>query len=146
MFRRLIATSSIWMTVPIRLALAVIMVAHGSQKVIGSFGGEGFRTFIAGTTPCSFMRPPALWLAAAALSELLGGVLVGLGLLTRVGAFFICCTMLTAIVGLHWPRFFASNHGYEYPLALFAMSFGLLISGGGMLSADRVMGGRRGRN
>jgi putative oxidoreductase len=145
MFRRLIATSSTWMTVPIRLALAVIMVAHGSQKVLGAFGGPGLRTFISGPTPFAFMRPPSLWLAAAAISELVGGVLVGLGLLTRVGAFFICCTMLTAIVGVHWPIFFASNHGYEYPLALFAMSFGLLISGGGMFSADRVLGGRRGR-
>src|ERR1700737_1855657 len=84
MFRRLIATSSTFATVPIRLALAVIFVAHGAQKVLGSFGGSGFRAFTAGTTPFNFMRPPWLWLAAAAISELVGGVLVGLGLLTRV--------------------------------------------------------------
>ncbi len=145
MFRRLVATSSIWITVPIRLALAVIMMAHGSQKVLGTFGGPGFKSFIAGNTPFTFMRPPSLWLAAAALSELVGGILVGLGFLTRVATFFICSTMLTAIIGVHWPNFFSNNRGFEYPLALFAMSFGLLISGGGMASIDRGLTRGRGR-
>ena len=145
MFSRLIATSSTFATVPIRLALAVIFVAHGAQKVLGSFGGPGFSGFTSGTTPFSFMRPPWLWLAAAALSELVGGVLVGLGLLTRVAAFLIACVMLTAIVGIHWPNFFSSNRGFEYPLALFAMSFALLISGGGMASVDRALGDGGGR-
>jgi putative oxidoreductase len=144
MFRRVIATSSTWITIPIRLALAVILVAHGSQKVLGTFGGPGFKGWISGTTPFSFMRPAWLWLAAAAFSELLGGLLVGLGFLTRVATFFICCTMLTAIIGVHWPNFFSNNRGFEYPLALFAMSFALLISGGGMASIDRALaGGRR---
>ncbi len=143
MFRRLMATSSTWCTIPIRLALAVIFVAHGSQKVLGTLGGPGLKVWISGTTPFSFMRPAWLWLAGAAFAELLGGILVGLGLLTRVAAFFICCTMLTAIVGVHWPNFFMNNRGFEYPLALFAMSFALLISGGGMASIDRSLGGGR---
>ena len=145
MFRRLIATSATWFALPIRLALAAVMIAHGAQKVLGSFGGSGFKTFIAGTTPFGFMRPTWLWLGAAALSELLGGLLVGLGFLTRVGAFFIACTMLTAVVGVHLQGgFFAANRGYEYPLALFAMAVGLLISGGGQASIDKALsGGRR---
>lgn len=145
MFRRLIATSATWFTVPIRLGLAAVMIAHGAQKVLGSFGGSGFKTFIAGSTPFGFMRPAWLWLAAAALSELVGGLLVGLGFLTRVGAFFIACTMLTAVVGVHLPGgFFASNRGYEYPLVLLAMALGLVISGGGQASVDRALsGGRR---
>jgi len=145
MFRRLIATSPAWFTIPIRLGLAAVMIAHGAQKVLGSFNGPGFKTFIGGTTPFGFMRPAWLWLAAAALSELLGGVLIGLGFLTRVGAFFIACTMLTAVVGVHLPGgFFAANRGYEYPLTLLAMSLALLISGGGQASVDRALsGGRR---
>jgi putative oxidoreductase len=145
MFSRLIATSSTFATVPIRLALAVIFVAHGAQKVLGSFGGPGFSGFTSGTTPFSFMRPPWLWLAAAALSELVGGVLIGLGLLTRVAAFFLSCVMLTAIVGIHWPNFFMNNRGFEYPLALFAMSFALLVSGGGMASVDLALSSGRKR-
>jgi putative oxidoreductase len=150
MLRRIIATSPTWFTLPIRLALAAVMIAHGSQKVLGSFNGPGFTAYISGTTPFAFMRPAWLWLAAAALSELVGGLLVGLGFLTRVAAFFIACVMLTAIVGVHLPGgFFAANRGYEYPLALLAMALALLISGAGQASIDRVLsggvGGRRRR-
>ncbi len=145
MFRRIIATSATWFTVPIRLALAAVMIGHGAQKVLGTFNGPGFNTYIGGTTPFGFMRPAWLWLAAAAFSEFVGGILVLLGLLTRVGAFFIACVMLTAIVGVHWPGgFFAANRGYEYPLSLLAMAVALLIAGGGQASVDRALsGGRR---
>ena len=144
MLRKLIATSATWFPLPIRLALGAVMIAHGAQKVLGSFNGSGFNAFIAGNTPFSFMRPAWLWLAAAALSELVGGLLVTLGLLTRVGAFFIACTMLTAVAGVHWAGgFFASNRGYEYPLSLFAMAVALMIAGGGQASVDKALSGRR---
>ena len=145
MFRRIIATSATWFTVPIRLALAAVMIGHGAQKVLGTFNGPGFNTYISGNTPFSFMRPAWFWLAAAAFSEFVGGIFVGLGLLTRVGAFFIACVMLTAIVGVHWPGgFFAANRGYEYPLSLLAMAIALLIAGGGQASVDRALSGGRG--
>lgn len=144
MFRRLIATSPTWFTLPVRLALAAVMIAHGSQKVLGSFNGPGFKAYTAGSTPFSFMRPAWLWLGAAALSELVGGVLVGLGFMTRLAAFFIFCVMLTAIVGVHLPGgFFAANRGYEYPLSLLAMALALLIAGGGQASIDRALSGGR---
>ncbi len=145
MFRRLIATSRTWITLPLRLALGVVFVAHGSQKVFGSFSGPGLEKWVSISTPFGFMRPSWLWLGAAAFSELVGAILIFLGLLTRVGAFFIACTMLTAIAGVHWPAFFSSNRGFEYPLSLLAMSLALLISGGGMASVDLALtkGGRR---
>ena len=132
-----------WFTLPIRLGLGGIMFAHGAQKVLGSFGGPGFKAVInIPNTPFSFMRPAWLWWGAAALSEFVGGILIVLGLFTRLGAFLVACTMLTAIFGVHWPAFFAPN-GIEYPLALLAMSFSLLISGGGMASVDLALSGRR---
>jgi len=145
MLRKIIATSPTWFTVPVRLALAAVMIAHGSQKVLGTFNGAGFTTYISGNTPFGFMRPAWLWLSAAALSELVGGLLVGIGFLTRVGAFFIACVMLTAIAGVHWSGgFFAANRGYEYPLSLLGMALALLIAGGGQASVDRALsGGRR---
>jgi putative oxidoreductase len=145
MFRKVIATSSSWFTLPVRLGLGSIMIAHGAQKVLGAFNGSGFKAFTSGNTPFGFMRPAWLWLGAAALSELVGGILIGIGFLTRVGAFLIACTTLTAVVGVHWPNgFFASNRGYEYPLALLAMALALLISGGGQASIDKGLSrGRR---
>jgi len=140
MFRKLIATSSTFATIPIRLALATVMIAHGSQKVLGLWGGPGFKQFIAGNTPFSFMKPTWIWLGAAALSEFVGGVLVGLGFLTRVGAFFIGCVMLTAIAGVHWPNgLFSANRGYEYPMTILGVVLALLISGGGQLSVDKAL-------
>ena len=143
MFRRLIATSATWVPLPLRLALGTIFVAHGAQKVLGSFNGPGLEKWLAIPAPFSFMKPSWLWLGAAAFSELIGGVLVFLGLLTRVGAFFIACTMLTALVGKHWPGFFAPQ-GIEYPLSLLVICLALLISGGGIASVDLALsGGRR---
>jgi putative oxidoreductase len=145
-FRKIISTSSSWATVPIRLALAAVFVFHGAQKVFGSFGGPGLNPFINhGPAPFSFMRPAWLWWGLAAFSELLGGILIFLGLLTRIGAFLVACVMLTAIIAVHWPAGFLVNKGgYEYALALFAMSLALMIAGGGMASIDRALSsGRR---
>lgn len=142
MFRKLIATSSTLIALPLRLGLGVVMIAHGAQKVLGLWGGPGFKAFTAGTTPFSFMKPTWLWLGAAALSELVGGIFVALGFLTRVGAFFIACTMLTAIAGVHWPNgLFSANRGYELPLTLLAIALALLISGGGQASVDKALSG-----
>ncbi|HET6671491.1 MAG TPA: DoxX family protein [Pyrinomonadaceae bacterium] len=145
MFRRIIATSHTWITIPLRLALAAVFIAHGAQKVLGLWQGPGFSKFISFPPPYPFMKPAWLWMGAAALSELIGGVLMLFGLLTRVGAFFLACVMFVAVVGVHWPAFFSSNKGFEYPLALLAMSLALLISGGGIASIDLALssGGRR---
>ena len=143
MFRKLVATSPYWVTVPIRLALGAVMIGHGAQKVLGSFSGPGFEKFVAGTTPFGFMKPTWLWLGAAALSELVGGLLIVLGFLTRVGAFFVACTMLTAVIGVHWGSFFAPK-GFEYAMSLLGMALALLISGGGMASVDLALSSARG--
>jgi putative oxidoreductase len=131
------------MTLPLRLSLGAIFIGHGAQKVFGSFNGPGWGrwTGMSQAVPFSFMQPPRVWLAAAALSELIGGALVLVGLLTRVGAFLLICTMLTAIK-LLWPAFFAPT-GIELPLALLASLLALLIGGGGQLSIDRMLIGRR---
>lgn len=148
MLRKLASTSSSWAPVPLRLALGTIFIAHGAQKVLGSFGGPGFKTWtsLSQFVPFSFMRPAWLWLGAAALAELLGGVLVLLGLLTRIGAFLIVCVMLTAMIGVHWKNgfFLAPEHpGIEYTVALLGAALALLISGGGAASIDRMISGRR---
>ena len=143
MFRKLIATVPTWYTVPVRFALGLIFIAHGAQKVLGSFGGRGLSASIAGEAPYSFMRPSWLWLGAAAFSEFIGGILVLTGLLTRVGAFLIAITMLVAMFGVHWPNFFMSNRGIEFTLALLGMAVALVIAGGGRASVDELIQGRR---
>jgi putative oxidoreductase len=144
MFRKIISTSSSWVPVPLRLALAAIFIGYGSQKVLGRFGGMGFAKFTSYPAPFPFMRPGWLWMGAAAFAELIGGGLLLLGLLTRVGAFLIFCVMLTAIIGVKWQAGLLAPEGYAFPMSLAAMCLALLISGGGAASIDRALsGGRR---
>lgn len=140
MFQNLIATTATWVTVPLRLALGVIFIAHGAQKAFGVWGGLGWQKFMASPTPFGFMRPTWLWLGAALFAELVGGALILIGLLTRVGAFLIACTMLTAMFGVHWKGgFFLRNSGIEYTVALLGMSLALLVAGGGRFSVDEKL-------
>lgn len=135
MLQNLLATTATWFTLPVRLALGLIFIGHGAQKVFGVWGGPGWTKFTGAETPFAFMRPAWLWLAMAAIAELVGGVLILLGLLTRVGAFFLAITMLVAMFGVHWGAFFMPR-GIEYTVALLGMSLALLIAGGGRLSVD----------
>jgi len=125
-----------------RLALGIAFIGHGAQKVLGSFNGPGFAKFTSYPAPFPFMRPAWLWMSAAAFSELIGGVLVLLGLFTRLGAFLITCVMLVAIFGVLWPAFFAPT-GMELAVAYLGIALALLIAGGGQASVDRMIAGRR---
>jgi putative oxidoreductase len=145
MFQRLIATTATWITVPLRLTLGLIFIGHGAQKVFGAFGGPGWAKITSFPTPFSFMRPSWLWMGAAALSELLGGILVLLGLVTRVGAFLILCVMLTAMLGVHLSGGFFLPSGIEYTVALSGVCLALLIAGGGRVSIDHGLQDPRGR-
>jgi putative oxidoreductase len=145
MFQRLIATAPTWVTVPLRLALGFIFIGHGAQLVFGAFGGPGWAKITSFPTPFAFMRPSWLWMGAAALSQLLGGVLVLTGLLTRAGAFLILCVMLTAMLGVHLKSGFFLPNGIEYTFALSGICLALLIAGGGHASIDRALQDPRAR-
>ena len=142
MFQKLIRTSPVWFTLPVRLALGAVFVAHGAQKALGMWGGPGLSQFTSGPAPLG-LKPAWLWLGAAALAELAGGVLVLLGLMTRLGALLIAAVMLVAMFGVHWRGgFFMANTpvpGIEYTLALAGMALALLVSGGGRLSLDEAL-------
>jgi putative oxidoreductase len=139
MWRRLIATSPTWTTVPLRLALGVIFIAHGAQKVFGAFGGKGLASFTSAQTPFSFMRPAWFWLGMAAFSEFVGGMLIFLGLFTRLGALFVSFVMLTALFGIHFKGGFFLPQGFEYAYALLCICVALLIAGGGQASIDQLL-------
>lgn len=142
MFRMLIGTVPTWMTVPVRIALGMIFIAHGAQKVLGVWGGPGLTAFTAGQAPFG-LSPSWFWLGAAAFAELFGGTLVLLGLLTRIGALMIVPVMLVAMFGVHWSNGFFAPRGIEFTVALLGMSLALLISGGGRASIDEALMGRR---
>ena len=94
-----------------RLQRGLIFIAHGAQKVFGAFGGKGLSAFISAPAPLG-LWPSWIWMSAAAFSELLGGVLVLLGLFTRLGALAIAGAFFAMTLLSHWMAHRATGHSY----------------------------------
>ena len=73
-----------------------------------------------------------------AFSEFFGGLLVLLGLFTRAAAFAICIDLCVAIAKVHFHNGLMGEHGYEFPLALATLAFGLIFFGGGPIAFDHI--------
>ncbi len=123
----------------IRLALGIVMIAHGAQKMF-SFGHAG----ISGGFAQMGMPMPQIAAALIIAVELGGGILMLAGLFTRfVGAAF-AFAMLVAAVLVHVPNGFFMPTGYEFTLTLGAIALGLALTGAGRYSADAMLAARRG--
>jgi len=123
----------------IRIVLGIIFIAHGSQKLFGAFGGPGVVGFSMFMKQLN-MNPPLLWAWIVSLTEFLGGMGVLFGLLTRWAALGLTSTMVVAIVLDHAKNGFFSPGGFEYPLALIALSLALLFWGPGKISLEGAFG------
>ena len=140
--QRVLATDSNLLGLALRIPTGVMFVAHGAQKLFGSFGGYGLEG--TGQWMASIGLEPGYWMALAAGSaEFFGGIALLLGLLTRPAALVLAITMLVAIITVHLPNgLFMSNNGYEFGLALLTIMAALMLNGGGKLSLDRTLSGR----
>lgn len=76
---------------------------------------------------------PEFFAWAAALSEFAGGILLALGLFTRLSSFFIGATMLVALVGVHAADPFAAQ---EKAFLYLFIALAYLIKGSGDWSID----------
>jgi putative oxidoreductase len=139
MLRRLVATTPTWFTVPLRLAVGFLFALHGAEKVFGINGGMGLANWTAMKDAAAGLRPAWLWLGAAAFFELIGGILIFVGLLTRLGALMLIPVMLVAI----YSGLSANAAGpaiplqmIGYPLAMLGAVIALVIAGGGRASID----------
>jgi putative oxidoreductase len=126
----------------LRLVVGVIMTAHGCDKLWGCFhpGQAGFSNTVAQFSGLG-LEPATLTAAMAGGGEFLGGMLILLGLFTRLGALIVAGTMIVAIVTVHLKGgLFASDGGFEYPLTLLAGAISLAFTGAGpILSIDSQM-------
>ena len=128
----------------LRLFLGFAFMMHGSQKLLGAFGGGGVAG-VAGMLSKLGLEPSQIWAWILSITEFVGGVCVVLGFLTRFWAAGLVIDMTVAIIKVHMPNgFFASKNGFELPLALGVMALAILLTGPGALSVDRATGIEKG--
>jgi len=107
----------------LRIVLGIIMIAHGYPKVSGGLSEHVLHV--------SNLGLPG-WLAyCSAAAEFFGGILLLVGLFTRIAALAILINMSVAIWKVHWKNGLLGNGGYQFPLSLAAIAFALILLGAG---------------
>ncbi|GAB3564279.1 hypothetical protein GCM10027445_07840 [Amycolatopsis endophytica] len=119
----------------LRLALGAIMGAHGLQKVFGLFGGPGLDGTARMLESMGYTAQPTLLAWITGLSELIGAVLIVLGLFTQIGAAALL-GVTANIVYVQWSGGFFEPRGFEFELLLAAVAFALLFTGSGRIALD----------
>ncbi len=128
----------------LRLSLAVIFLYHGLDKITSDVGGGAWASRMydsAGTIQVPGTLTYSAIQFAVAWGEILCGLAMLAGLLTRVAALGLIVIQIGAICLVTYPRGFrfAQGGGYEYNLALLAMCLSLLILGAGVWSVDWLL-------
>jgi len=143
MLHKLLQTREDPLLTLLRLCLGIIFFAHGAQKALGWWGGQGFSTTVNGFTG---MGIPAVFAILAILAEFLGGIGLLFGLLTRIAAFGITMVMAVAVFLVHAPHGLFMNwagnqqgEGFEYHILAIAISLTLMVRGAGALSIDHLI-------
>ncbi|MBI2302489.1 MAG: DoxX family protein [Armatimonadetes bacterium] len=119
-----------WGPTMLRLAVGAVFVAHGYDKVFI----KGVPQFSEGLTKMGLPYPLTL-AGLSALTELVGGVLMLVGLGVRLVAVPMAINMAVAISLVHSQSFFAPK-GMEYPLTLLLIFMALMFTGAGRLALD----------
>jgi putative oxidoreductase len=119
----------------VRLGLAAIFLYHGLDLVANHAWGTDWNPSL-----------PIPVQVAVAWGELLGGVAMLLGFLTRPAAVGLAIIMAGAIATVHWPHGFdIRNQGWEYNFAILVLCGAAFLLGGGQLAVDRLFTLRRRR-
>jgi putative oxidoreductase len=128
----------------LRIATGLIFIPHGYSKVFGSGGPSAFAADLPG------YHIPAFLGYLAAYAEFFGAILLIVGLLTRLDALLLAGTMFVAVFVVQLPdalrdpdaaghRFSGTMHTIELPLAMLAMTVGLILIGPGRISLDALL-------
>jgi putative oxidoreductase len=119
-----------WGVTLLRLVVGVIFVMHGWQKL-----SMGFQN-VAGFLGSVGIPLPTLSAVVLTIVELLGGIALILGVLTRYVAALLAIDMLVALVAVHIKGGFFAPKGVEFPLLLLVANIYLILAGAGALSVS----------
>lgn len=139
LLRKITDSDAHFATLALRIPVGIIFMAHGAQKLFGWYGGYGLEG-TAGWMESIGLGPGLLMASLAGSAEFFGGLFILLGLLTRPAAAILAFTMLVAIFAVHLQNgLFMSNDGYEFALALLAISTFLAFGGAGKAAVDNLI-------
>ncbi|QCX82755.1 Putative oxidoreductase MhqP (plasmid) [Streptomyces sp. YIM 121038] len=125
----------------LRLAVAVIITYHGTEKLFGWWGAEGLDGTAAFFARVGY-RPPRVMAAVAGLTETAGGVLLALGALTPLATAALIGTFVNILL-LHVRNGLSrKRNGFEYELVLLACACCVALAGPGTWSLDELAGVR----
>jgi putative oxidoreductase len=151
MFQKIVNTNDDFAMTVVRLVLGVVFLAHGSQKMLGWFGGYGFSGTMGYFT--HQLGIPAPFALLAICAEFFGGLGLIVGFLGRIAAFGIMCNMIVAIMMFHRHYGLFMNwsgqqqgEGIEYHLLAIAIILAIFIEGSGAFSVDRFLTDHSSRN
>ena len=128
-----------------RLALGIVILPHGLQKLLGLFGGGGFTKTVEFFTSTGM---PSILAILIIVAESFGALSLILGFLARVSAAAITVIMLGAIFMVHLPNGFFMNwfgnqqgEGFEYHILAIGLGLTVMLIGAGKYSIDRSLSG-----
>lgn len=118
----------------LRLVLGVVFIAHGAQKL----WMNGIPATQEGFAGMGVPMPEVMAIVVTAV-ELGGGLLLILGLGTRIVGVALAVNMGVALVLVHLAAgFFAMDGGYEFVLTLGVASLALALTGPGRFAVDAL--------
>jgi len=124
----------------LRIVVGGLFAGHGAQKLFGWFGGHGLRD-TGGFFESIGFRPGLPFALLAGTSELVGGLLLALGLFVPAAALCLAGVMTSAIAAVHWRNgLWNQNSGIEFPLVLGTVAFAVASIGPGRYSLDNAIG------
>jgi putative oxidoreductase len=142
--KKLLATANDNTLTLMTLVLGIVFFLHGSQKMLGWFGGFGFSGTMNFFT--TTMHIPAVFAFLAIAAEFFGGLGLIVGLLARIAAFGIAVNMIVAVVMVHlangpFMNWYGNQkgEGYEYHLLALALAIPIVIRGAGAFSVDGAL-------
>jgi len=112
----------------LRAAVGVIFIAHGTGKF-----NPGFVGFLTG--PLGF--PPEMQIPIA-LAETVSGILLIVGVLTRISASVLSIVMLGAIFYVKQASNLTGDGGFELDLILLAACLTIIVAGPGRVSISHI--------